>query len=62
MILAEPQLAGIGAGVLDWLRGDGMCQANPGFLRDTFGVQDDHCAALGWSRDRLEAELTGDVY
>jgi signal-transduction protein with cAMP-binding, CBS, and nucleotidyltransferase domain len=26
----------------------GLCQANPGFLRDMFGVQADHRAALGW--------------
>jgi signal-transduction protein with cAMP-binding, CBS, and nucleotidyltransferase domain len=25
-----------------------LCQANPGFLRDMFGVQADHRAALGW--------------
>jgi CBS domain-containing protein len=26
----------------------GLCQANPGFLRDMFSVQADHRAALGW--------------
>ncbi len=25
-----------------------LCEANPGFLRDMFGVQADHRAALGW--------------
>jgi CBS domain-containing protein len=26
----------------------GLCKANPGFLRDMFGVQAEHRAALGW--------------
>jgi CBS domain-containing protein len=34
-----------------------LCQANPGFLRDMFGVQADHRAALGWFR-RLLTERT----
>jgi len=39
----DPRLAeGLRAVVL------GLCRANPGFLRDMFGVQADHRAALGW--------------
>jgi hypothetical protein len=38
-----------------------MCQGNARFLRDTFGIRAEHRAALDWSRDRLGAELTGDV-
>jgi signal-transduction protein with cAMP-binding, CBS, and nucleotidyltransferase domain len=33
----------------------GLCEANPGFLRDMFGVQADHRAALGWF-NRLQTE------
>jgi len=38
------------AGLADQLRRTilGLCRANPGFLREMFGVQADHRAGLGW--------------